>query len=185
LNGKGRFRRGIPRTPTTTEKEWAIGERGAANARETGYTGGNVRRRFYMITRNDITEAVSLDLLKKGYSIAERPKGRHKGADIIARDPETKARLFVSAAGRTRSEIAADKPRTAHTESEVLHCMVKSIHSALRTRKEDKFSRDDKIALAFPDAPECLRYLDAEKPVLDSLGVKIILVNEKKEVREL
>jgi hypothetical protein len=138
-----------------------------------------------MLNKDDITQAVSLDFLKRGYSVVEKTKGRGKGVDIIARDPESKAKVFVSAAGRTSAEIAGEKPRATHTESQVLKCMTRSLYSALRMSREDQFIAGDQIALAFPDSPECLRYLDAEKPVLDSFGVKILLVNEDKEVRVL
>lgn len=138
-----------------------------------------------MLNKDDVTEAVSLDFLKRGYSILKKPKGRRRGADVIARDPESKARVLVSAAGRTPLETEIEKPNAVHTESQVLECMTRSVYSALRMRNENQFSPGDQIALAFPDVPECQRYLSAEKPVLDSLGVKIILVNEDKEVRIL
>jgi hypothetical protein len=138
-----------------------------------------------MLNKDDVTEAVSLDFLKRGYSILKKPKGRRRGADVIARDPESKARVLVSAAGRTPSERETEKSNAVHTESQVLECMTRSVYSALRMRNENQFSPGDQIALAFPDVPECQRYLNAEKPVLDSLGVKIILVNEDKEVRML
>jgi hypothetical protein len=139
----------------------------------------------YMLNKDDISEAVSLDLLKRGYSILKKPKGRKRGADIIARDPESKTRVFISAAGRTESEASEGKPLAAGTESQVLECMTRSVYSALRMRSEEQFSPGDQIALAFPDVPECRRYLSVEKPVLDSLGVKIMLVKEDKEVAVL
>ena len=112
----------------------------------------------------------------------KRPKGRKKGADIIARDPESKRRLFISAAGETRAEAAKEKPQSVWTESQVLRCMTRSVYSALTMRHEDQFDPGDQIALAFPDGPEYQKYLAVQKPVFDSLGVKVMLVREDKKV---
>jgi hypothetical protein len=137
-----------------------------------------------MLSKEDVATAVSIDFLKRGYSILKKPKGRRKGADVIAREPESQARVFVSAAGPAPTEAAADLD-AVHTESEVLKCMTRSVYSALRMRDEHQFSPTDRIALAFPDVPECHRYLSAQKPFLDSIGVKILLVNEDREVRPM
>ena len=136
-----------------------------------------------MLSKEDVATAVSHNFLKRGYSILKKPKGRRKGADVIARDPESQIRVFVSAAGRTPTEAAAAGLDAPHTESEVLKCMTRSVYSVLRMRDENQLSPADQIALAFPDVPECHRYLSAQKPFLDSIGVKIILVNEDKEVK--
>lgn len=138
-----------------------------------------------MLHKEDITEAVCLDLVKRGYSVWKKPHGRKKGADVIAQEPKTKVKMFISTAGRAASEAAGDEPHAVRTESQVLECMTKSLYSALRTRHENKFSPGDEIVLAFPDEPGCRKYLCAEKPVLDSLGVKILVVKENKEVSTL
>jgi hypothetical protein len=135
-----------------------------------------------MLDKEGVTEAVTLDLLKRGYSILNKPKGRRKGADIIARDPDSKARMFISAAGRVRPKEGTKKPQVIRTESQVLACMSRSVYTALRMHDEDQFSPGDQIALAFPDVSECQKYLAVEKPVLDSLGVKIFVVKDNKEV---
>lgn len=135
-----------------------------------------------MLDKEGVTEAVTLDLLKRGYSILKKPRGRRRGADIIARDPGSKSRMFISSAGRARSKEEAERPLQIRTESQVLACMSRSIYTALRMRDENQFSPGDQIALAFPDVSECQKYLAVEKPVLDSLGVKILLVKDNKEV---
>ncbi len=138
-----------------------------------------------MLYKDDVAEAVSVDLLKRGYSVLKKPGGRKRGADIIARDPESKRRLFISAAGEARAEAGKEKARTAQTEAQALQCMTNSVYSALSMRKEDRFSPGDQIALAFPDGPECRKYLAVQKPVFDSLGVKVMLVTDDREVAVL
>ncbi len=137
------------------------------------------------MNKDDVAEAVSLDLLKRGYSILKKHRGRRKGADIIARDPESKRRLLISAAGLDRDEAAKQKPGVRRTESQVLECMARSVRSALTMPEEDRFGPGDQIGLAFPDVPTCRKYLAVEKPVLDSLGVKIFIVREDRQVSEL
>jgi hypothetical protein len=129
-----------------------------------------------------VIEALTLDLLRRGYSILNKPRGRRKGADIIARDPDSKVRMFISAAGRARPKDEAEKQQVIRTESQVLACMSRSVYTALRMHDENQFSPGDQIALAFPDVSECQKYLAVEKPVLDSLGVKIFVVKDNKDV---
>lgn len=138
-----------------------------------------------MLNRDEIAAAVSVDLLRRGYSILTKPKGRRQGADIIAQEPRSKVKVFISAAGRHASETVAQEPETVRPESEVLECMKRSVYSALRMRHENQFGKGDQIALAFPDERGCRKYLTAEKPVLESLGVKILLVKDNKEVATL
>jgi hypothetical protein len=135
-----------------------------------------------ILSKDDLIEAVSADLLKKGYSVLNKQGGRRRGADIIARDPESKKRLLISAAGHTRAEMTATGSHPFRTESELLACMTRSVYSALRMRHENEFTRGDEIALVFPDISSCHKYLGAEKPVLDSLGVKVLVVKKDREV---
>jgi hypothetical protein len=135
-----------------------------------------------MLYKDDVTEAVSLDLLKRGYSIVNKPKGRRKGADIIARDPDSKKRLFISIAGQERAEASSEKPQSVRTESQALQCMTRSVYSALSMRNEDQFGPGDQIALVFPEGPQCRKYLAVQKPVFDSLGVKVMVVKEDQKV---
>jgi hypothetical protein len=136
-------------------------------------------------TKDDVIEAVSIDLLEKGYSVLKKPAWRRRGADLVARDPDTKKRLLISAAGHTRAELAKAGPHAFRTEPQLLTCMTRSVYSALRLRHEEEFGRDDEIVLAFPDIPSCQKYLAAEKSVLNALGVKVLVVKKDKEVTVL
>ena len=138
-----------------------------------------------MLSKDDVIEALSLDLLKRGYAIVRRARGRTKGADIIARDPESKTKLLISAAGPSRKEAAKFEKGTPRTESQALQCMTRSVYSALRMSKEDRFGPGDQLALAFPDGAACRKYLAVQKPAFDSLGVKIFVVKKDNEVRAL
>jgi hypothetical protein len=135
-----------------------------------------------MLNKDDVVEALLLDFLNKGYSILTKGTGRTKGADIIARDPESRRKFFVSAAGPTRQEASKYEKGSPRTESQALQCMTRSVYSALRMRREDRFGPGDQIALAFPDGPACRKYLAMQKSAFDSLGVKVFVVKKDKEV---
>ncbi len=135
-----------------------------------------------MLDQEDVIEAVSLDLLEKGYAILNKPGSDHEGADIVARDSRSGAKIFVSAAGAARSEAGRGKLEAEYTETQLFRCVARSVHGAMRLQGEDRFNSGDHIALAFPDIPGCRKYLDAEKPVLEALGIKVFLVGEDKKV---
>lgn len=138
-----------------------------------------------MLSKDDVIEALVLDLLNKGYAIVKKARGRTKGADVIARDPESKTKLLISAAGPSRQEAAGFDKGSPRTESQALQCMTRSVYSALRMSKEDRFGPGDHVALAFPDGPACRKYLAVQKPAFDSLGVKVFVVKKDKEVQAL
>jgi hypothetical protein len=138
-----------------------------------------------MLDDTDVAEAVSHDLLMKGYSILRKHRADHNDVDIVARSPETGTKLFISAAGVASSQAGREKLAEVYTESQLFHCVSRGIHSALRIHGDYKFIPGDQIALAFPDTPGFRKYLSAEKPVLDSFGIKVFLVTEKKGVTTL
>jgi hypothetical protein len=138
-----------------------------------------------MLEENDVIAAVCTDLLRKGYAILKNATSPRQDVDLVAREPETGVKVFVSAAGAARSEAGRGKLEESYNEFRLFRCVTRSIHGALRIRGANKFGEGDHIALAFPDAPGCRKYLVAEKPVLDSLGIKVFLVNEDKDVHVL
>jgi hypothetical protein len=135
-----------------------------------------------MLDDNDVAAAISHHLLKTGYSILRKHRADHNDVDIVARSPETGVKLFVSAAGVASSKAGREKLAEVYTESQLFHCISRGIHSALRIHGDYKFIPGDQITLAFPDTPGFRKYLIAEKPVLDSFGVKVFLVTEEKSV---
>jgi hypothetical protein len=135
-----------------------------------------------MLGDSDIATAVSHHLLKEGYSILRKRRADRNDVDIIARLPETGAKLFISAAGVASSKVGREKLSEVYTESQLFHCVSRGIHSALRIHGDFKFISGDQIALAFPDTPGFRKYLAAEKAVLDSFGIKVFLVTEEKNV---
>jgi hypothetical protein len=138
-----------------------------------------------MLEDLDVAAAVSHDLLKKGYSILRKCRADRNDVDIVARLPETGAKLFISAAGVASSRAGREKLAEVYTESQLFHCVSRGIHSAFRIHGDHKFIPGDQIALAFPDTPGFRKYLNAEKPVLDSFGIKVFLVTEEKNVTVL
>ena len=132
-----------------------------------------------MLDESDVIEAVSRHLLEKGYAIIEKSG---TDVDIIARKPESGGKILISAAGVARSKAGRGKLEASYAESQIFRSVTKSLYSALTMNKADEFSTGDRIALAFPDTPAFRRYLNAEKPVMDSLGIKIFLVTEEKDV---
>jgi hypothetical protein len=138
-----------------------------------------------MLEKADVIDAVSFDLLKKGYVIVRKsPTGEHD-TDLVARHPETKARILISASGAARSKAGRGKLEESYLEARVFRCVTKSIYSAMKVHGADRFDPGDRIALAFPDTPTCHKYLSAEKPILDSLGITVFLVSEDKKVETL
>ena len=133
-----------------------------------------------MLDENDVIEAVSLHLLEKGYSIVQ--KSRRGEIDIVARGPQSKAKLLVSATGAARPRAGGEKPQRSWTESQVFRALTRSIASALMIRHTGQFDPGDQIALAFPDLPAVRKYLSAEKPVMDCLSVRFFLVTPEKNV---
>ena len=135
-----------------------------------------------MLDEEQVLEAVSFELLKRGYSVVRRPTEDPREADMVARDPASGGRILISAAGVARSKAGRGKLAAQYTESQVFRSVVRGYASALRMRKTGEFSPGDRIGLAFPDVPALRKYLSAEKPVMDALNVKIFLVTEEKKV---
>jgi len=133
-----------------------------------------------MLDEDDVIEAVSLHLLEKGYYIVQ--KSRRGKVDIVARDPQSNAKLLVTATGAAPSRAGKDKPRTSWTESQVFEALTTSIANALMIHYTGQLNPDDQIGLAFPDLPDVRKYLSAEKPIMDCLGIKFFLVTPEKGV---
>ncbi len=138
-----------------------------------------------MLDENEVMEAISFYLLERGYGILEEPATDRREVDIVAYHPESKVKIFVSVTGVARSIAGRGKLEAAYTESQVLRCVARGITGALRMRAPDRFVPGDQIAIGFPDTPTFRKYLEAEKPVLDSFGVKVFLVSEEKKVTVL
>jgi hypothetical protein len=135
-----------------------------------------------MLDDTEVATAVSHELLKKGYSILRKHRANRNDVDIVARLPKKGAKLFISAAGVASSKAGREKLSDVYTESQLFHCVSRGLHSALRIHSDYKFIPGDQIALAFPDTPGFRKYLSAEKPVLDSFGIKVFLVTEERNV---
>jgi hypothetical protein len=135
-----------------------------------------------MLDKDEVLEAVSLELLERGYSVVRRSKEDHREVDMVARNPKSGGRILLSAAGSARSKAGRGKLEVQYTESQVFRGVVRGLYSALRMRKTDEFNPGDQIGLAFADVPALRKYLSAEKPVIDALSVKIFLVTEDKKV---
>ena len=63
--------------------------------------------------------------------------------------------------------------------------MAKAIHGALKTGDRERFNPGDRIVLAFADIPGYQKYLGVQKPILDSLGIVVLLISEEKTIRTL
>jgi len=135
-----------------------------------------------MLDDTDVIEAVSCDLLQKGYAILRKSRSDRNDVDIVARWSETGNKIFVSAAGVASSKAGRERLEEVYTESQLFNCVTRGIHSALRMEGTEKFAPGDQIALALPDTPGFRNYMNAEKTILDSLGIKVLLVTEDKNV---
>ena len=138
-----------------------------------------------MLDETQVLEAVSFELLERGYSVVQKPSEDPGDVDMVARDPSSGRRILMSAAGVARSKAGRGKLEAQYTESQVFRSVVRGVRSALRMRKTDEFTAGDQIGLAFPDVPALRKYLSAEKPVMDALNVKVFLVSEDKKVTTL
>jgi len=138
-----------------------------------------------MLQENDVVEAISMDLLSKGYAILRVPASKSRDVDLIAQEPGPGARVFISVAGEALSRVGRGRLQEEHSESQLFRSITKSVHGAMRIRGAKKFRKGDRIVLAFPDVPGFRKYVVTAKPVLDSLGIKVFLVNERKEVHVL
>jgi hypothetical protein len=139
-------------------------------------------REGYVLDDTNVAAAVSHHLLSKGYSILRKRRSDRNDVDIIAGLPGKGTKLFISAAGPASSRAGREEFAEIYTESQLFNCISRGIHSAIRIHGDYKFNRGDQIALAFPDTAGFRKYLTAEKPVLDSLGIKVFLVTEEKGV---
>jgi hypothetical protein len=137
-----------------------------------------------MLDEGEVTEVVSLYFLERGYAV-ERLSADSRGADFIAYHPGSKAKIFVSTAGIARSKAGRGKLEAAYTESQVMRAVSRGIYSALTMRTPDSFVPGDRLAVGFPDTPVFRKYLEAEKPVMDSFGIKIFLVSDDKGITVL
>ena len=138
-----------------------------------------------MLDENEVREAVYLYLLERGYAVSPQSTTDRRGVDIVAYHPESKAKVFVSTGGVARSRAGRGKLAAVYTETQVLKSVAKGISSALRTSTPERFAPGDQIAIGFPDTPTFRKYLEAEKPVMDSFGIRIFLVAEDKKITVL
>ncbi|MGA3174486.1 MAG: hypothetical protein ABSE25_08715 [Syntrophorhabdales bacterium] len=138
-----------------------------------------------MLDEKEVTEAVSLYLSERGYTVPEKSIADPRGVDVVVYHPDTRSKIFISAAGVARSEAGRGKLEASYTESQVLRCVARGIYSAFKMPVPDHFIPGDKIAIAFPDIPAFHKYLNAQKPVMDSLGIKAFLVAGDSKVTEL
>ena len=135
-----------------------------------------------MLDEEEVLEAVSFDLLARGYGVVRKGEEDRREVDLVARDPVSGLRILISAAGSARSKAGRGRLEAQYTEAQVFRSIMRGVHSALRLRKTDEFRPGDQIGLAFPDVPAIRKYLSAEKPVMDALNVKIFLVTGEKKV---
>jgi hypothetical protein len=138
-----------------------------------------------MLEENEVMEAVSLYLLERGYAILQESATDPRGVDIVAYRPEVELKLFVSVAGIAHSKAGRGKLEDTYTESQVLRSVARGIYSAMKIGAPNHFTPGDQIAIGFPDTPTFRKYLEAEKPVMDSFAIKIFLVSEEKKVTVL
>ncbi len=135
-----------------------------------------------MLDEDEIVEVVSRYLLEKGYAILQTSG---PGANIIAREPESDARILISATGFPGSKARMEKLGASYVESQIFRSVTKGISHALRLSKTDDFRTGDSIALVFPDTPAFRKYLTGEKSIMSSLGIKIFLVTEDNNIVRL
>jgi len=138
-----------------------------------------------MLDETNVIEAVSLDLLKRGYAILEECRVESNDVDIVASWPESGAKMFISAVGVPGSKAEIGKPEVSCTESQVFYCTSKAVISVMKMQGACKFSPGDRVALAFPDTPLFREQLNGQRPVLDSFGIDVFLVTEEKNVEKL
>lgn len=138
-----------------------------------------------MLVETDVIEAISLDLLNRGFSILRKSREALNDIDIVARWPETGAKILISAVGMSRSRAGRGKLEASYTESQIFYSVSRAILSALKMKGDLKFRPGDRIALAFPDTPRFREHLTAQKPALDSFGIEVSLVTEEKQVKRL
>ncbi len=138
-----------------------------------------------MFDENKVAAGVSHYFLERGYAVNQVQPADRRGVDFIAYHPETKAKIFVSTAEIARSKAGRGKLEAAYTESQVLRAVTRGLGSALTMDTPDRFQPGDMIVVGFPDTPTFRKYLEAEKPVMDSFGIKIFVVSEDKKVSVL
>ena len=138
-----------------------------------------------MLDETDVIEAISLDLLERGFSIVRKSKEALNDIDIVAKWPETGAKILVSAVGMSRSRAGRGKLEATYTQSQIFYSISRAVLSALKMKGDLKFKPGDRIALAFPDTPQFRKQLRAQEPVLDSFGIEVSLVSEERRVKRL
>ena len=138
-----------------------------------------------MLDETDVIEAISLDLLKRGFSILRKSREDYDDVDIVANWPESGAKILISAVGVSPSRAGRGKLEASYTESQIFYSISRAVRSALRMKGDLKFKSGDRLALAFPDTPGFREQLSAQKPVLDSFGIEVSLVTEDRKVKRL
>jgi hypothetical protein len=136
-----------------------------------------------MLDETDVIEAISLDLLRRGFSILRKSRKDLNDIDIVARWPESGTKILISAVGMSRSRAGRGKLEASYAESQLFYSISRAILSSLKMKGDLKFKPGDRLALAFPDTPRFREHLSAQKPVLDSFGIEVSLVTEEKEVK--
>jgi hypothetical protein len=136
-----------------------------------------------MLDENDVVKAVVEHLKQQGFMV-QFLHTTQRGIDIIANHRISGELIFVEAKGGTSSRVGSPRYGKVYDKSQVFDRVAKGIYTLLQmhgNRKND----NDEFALAVPDTLLFNEYLKPIKDSLNTLGLKVFLVNESKEVVQL
>ncbi len=138
-----------------------------------------------MLDHAGIIEAISLDLLKRGYAILEECTVDYHSVDIVADSPESGAKMFINVFGLPQAKTAEKVIEGSETESQVFYSVSRAIVGSMSMKGACKFNPGDQLVMAFPGTARFREYLSGQKPVLDTFGIDVILVTEEKTIEKL
>ena len=130
---------------------------------------------------NEVVETIARYLENQGYILKQKLTTKEKGIDIIGSHPK-EGQILVEAKGGTSTLENSARYGKTYTKSQVFDRVAKGFYTVTKIREKN---RNSTVALAVPKTDWFEEYLGSIRKSLSALGIKVLLVSEKKSVEEL
>ncbi|MCP4990209.1 MAG: hypothetical protein GY928_30475 [Colwellia sp.] len=133
-----------------------------------------------MITENEVVEAISKYLEKKGYVIDQALTTSQKGIDVEATHP-TSGKYFVEAKGATSSRKESKRFGKPFNASQIkTHIGV----ALLKSFQTIQLYKNDTVAIALPNNAGHRTVIESMYDPIKKSGIKVLMVNADATVEE-
>jgi len=131
-----------------------------------------------MLDENDVVDLVCSCLVKRGFQIKQKLDASQQGIDIIAESSDKKFEYLIEAKGETSSRPGSERFEKPFNANQVHSHVAKGFYKGAELYSEYHSDKSKVIILAFPDTSHFRKYTGRIKSSLDSLGIRVLWVNE-------